>query len=88
VAFSPEPTFIQITSHLDGAVVNAQQVELVGTAPAGAVVSVDDTILIVGPDGQFKVTVTLEEGPNMIEIVASLASGEQAYLLFSLFYEP
>ncbi|MEW5940320.1 MAG: hypothetical protein AB1750_11695 [Chloroflexota bacterium] len=86
--FSPAPSFIQILSPLDGSVVNTQQVEIVGAAPVGAVVSVNDAILIVGADGQFKAVVALEEGPNVIEIIASLASGEQTYLLFSLFYEP
>jgi hypothetical protein len=78
---------LQILSPLDGAVVSTSQVEIVGTAPAGAVVSVNDDILIVGSDGQFKSTVTLEEGPNVIEIIANDASGNQVYLLLSVFYE-
>ena len=78
---------LQILSPLDGAVVNTPQVEIVGLAPAGAVVSVNDDILIVGSDGKFKSTVTLEEGPNVIEIIASDASGNEAYLLLSVFYE-
>jgi hypothetical protein len=86
--FTPEPTLIQILSPLDGAVVNTPQVEIVGTAPIGAVVSVDDAILIVGSDGQFKITVTLVEGPNVIEIIASEASGNQGYALLGIFYEP
>jgi hypothetical protein len=61
--------------------------EIVGQAPAGAVVSINDDILIVGSDGQFKSTVSLEEGPNVIEIIASDASGNEAYLLLSVFYE-
>jgi hypothetical protein len=79
---------IQIISPLDGAVVNTAQVEIVGSAPAGAVISVNDTILIVGSDGQFQATVTLDEGPNVIEIIGSDAAGDQGYVLLSLFYEP
>mgnify|MGYP002814635094 CR=1 FL=1 len=78
---------LKILSPLDGAVVNTSQVEIVGQAPAGAVVSINDDILIVGSDGQFKSTVSLEEGPNVIEIIASDASGNEAYLLLSVFYE-
>ena len=79
---------IQILSPLDGAVVNTPQVEIVGLTSAGAVVSVNDDILIVGSDGQFKIVVALDEGPNVVEIIASDAAGNEGYILLSVFYEP
>ena len=77
-----------ILSPLDGSVVNTSIVEVVGEAPAGAVISIGDDILIVGADGRFKHIVSLQEGPNVIEILASDASGNEAYLMLSIFYEP
>jgi len=77
-----------ILSPLDGAVVNTSIVEIVGEAPAGSVVSIGDDILIVGADGVFKHIVSLEEGPNVIEIIASDANGNQAFVLLGVFYEP
>lgn len=77
-----------VLSPLDGEVVNTPQVEIIGSAAAGSVLSVNDEILIVGADGQFKVIVMLEEGPNLIEIVASDGLGNTAYLPLSIFYEP
>ena len=43
---------------------------------------------IVGADGVFKHIVTLEEGPNVIEILASDASGNESFFLLAIFYEP
>ncbi len=79
---------LQVLSPQDGAIVNTQQVTVTGTASPGAVVSVNDDILVVGPDGQFHDTVTLDEGPNVIEIVASNTSGSETSLELAVTYEP
>lgn len=77
-----------ILSPLDGAVVNTSIIEIVGEAPAGSVISIGDDILIVGAEGTFKHIVSLQEGPNVIEILASDASGNESYVLLAIFYEP
>ena len=77
-----------ILSPLDGAVVNTPNVEIAGQAPAGSVISIGDDLLIVGPDGLFKQVVTLEEGPNVIEIIASDSNGNESFVLLGIFYEP
>ena len=79
---------LRIVSPLDGTVVNTSIVEIVGEAPVGSIVSIGDDILIVGADGIFKHIVTLEEGPNVIEILASDASGNESFVLLAIFYEP
>jgi hypothetical protein len=63
-------------------------VDVTGSAPAGAVVSIDDEILIVGSDQQFKTTVMLDEGPNLIEVIASDESGNELSVLLTVTYEP
>jgi hypothetical protein len=80
--------WLQIISPLDEAVVDTPQVDVLGSAPAGAVVSVNDEILIVGSDSQFKVTVLLEDGPNLIEIIASDDAGNELSTLLTVTYEP
>jgi glucodextranase-like protein len=99
VAVEASPTFesasavtgnvwLKVTSPQDGDTVSTSQVDVIGSAPAGTVVSVDEDILIVGEAGQFKSTVSLEEGPNLIEIIASDENGNETSLEFTVVYEP
>jgi len=88
---APEPSgilWLQVLSPQDEAVVNTPQVDVTGSAPAGAVISINDEILIVGDDGQFKTTVSLDEGPNLIEIIASDNNGNETSLILAVTYEP
>jgi|SRR6266487_4326324 len=78
---------LQILSPQDEAVVNTPQVDVIGSAPVGAVVTVNDEILIVGADGRFQTTLSLEEGPNLIEIVASDENGNERSLMLTITYE-
>ena len=80
--------WLQIISPLDEAVVDTPEVDVLGSAPAGAVVSVNDEIRIVGSDSHFKVTVPLEDGPNLIEIIASDENGNELSTLLTVTYEP
>jgi len=80
--------WLQVLSPQDEAVVNTPQVDVTGSAPAGAVISINDEILIVGDDGQFKTTISLDEGPNLIEIVASDDNGNETSLSLAVTYEP
>ena len=79
---------LRILSPADGAVVNTSSVEIVGEAPVGSVISIGDDILIVGADGTFKYIVSLEEGPNVIEVLASDSAGNESFVLLGIFYEP
>ena len=88
---APEPSgtlWLQVLSPQDEAVVNTPQVDVIGSAPAGAVISANDEILIVGDDEQFKTTVSLDEGPNLIEIIASDDNGNEISLILTIIYEP
>jgi Glucodextranase, domain B len=78
----------QVTSPLDGDIVNIPQVDVIGSAPSGTVVSVNDDIIVVGENGQFKSIVVLDEGPNLIEIVASDDNGNETDLELTVVYEP
>ncbi|MBI3740010.1 MAG: hypothetical protein HY258_13265 [Chloroflexi bacterium] len=82
------PVSIRVDTPQDGAVVNTPQIEVSGMASAGAVVTVNDNIIIVGADGQFKTTIALDEGPNLIEIIASNDSGSETSVELTVTYEP
>ena len=79
---------LTIRQPLDESVVNTGQVEVIGAAPPDTVVTVNDEILIVGPEQEFKVSIPLEEGPNLIEIVASDINGNEIDQLLTVYYEP
>jgi hypothetical protein len=59
-----------------------------GDAPPETVVTVTDDILVVGADGKFESDVALEEGPNVIEIVASDLEGNEVTFIVTVTYEP
>ena len=80
--------WLQVASPLDEAMVDAPQVDVLGSALAGAVISVNDEILLVGADEQFRAVVLLEEGPNLIEVLASDENGNEVSALLTITYEP
>lgn len=93
VSDNPIPTtsqilFLTILQPLDEAVTSTGQVEVIGMAPPDTVITVNDEILIVGLEQEFKVSILLEEGPNLIEIVASDANGNETSQFLTVFYEP
>ncbi len=62
--------------------------EVVGRTRVDAVVTINDTIVEPDIDGRFSLTVDLETGPNIIEVVASVASGDQEDLVLVAIYIP
>ena len=80
--------WLQVLSPQDEDTVNTPQVDVIGSAPAGTVISINDDILIVGADAKFKSTQILDEGLNLIEIVASDDSGNETSLELTVTYEP
>ena len=82
------PLSLQVLEPVDGSVVDIPQTQVVGTTSPGAVVTVNDEILLTGGDGAFQTTVTLEEGLNLIEVVASDQSGEEVFANVTVTFAP
>lgn len=82
------PVALQVLSPQDGDVVDVPQITVSGLASPGAVVTVDDQILLAGPDGTFQAEVALDEGPNLIEVIASNDSGSESTVDMTVVYEP
>ena len=78
---TPVSLFLEIAEPEEESVVSASSITVSGSTAPGAVVSVlvGDTIdmVDVGEAGNFTVTVGLEEGPNVIEIIASDWKGNE-----------
>ena len=77
-----------ITAPADETVVSVPQVDVIGQAPPEAVISVNDSVVVVGPSGHFSATVPLQDGPNELEILVSDADGNQASTRLIVTYVP
>ncbi len=69
-------------------IIEEQTIDVVGRTRVDAVVTVNYTLTEPDSGGQFTSTVELEEGPNIIEVIASVASGEQEELILVVIYVP
>ena len=81
--------FLHIAEPVDGeAIVTTNTFDVVGRTSVDALVSVNDLFPEVAVDGTFTVTVSLEEGPNIVEVVASTGAGDEASEVLLIIYEP
>jgi hypothetical protein len=91
VANTPTPssvfTLTLETPH-DGETLHVSPVSVIGQTLPGAVVSVNDVVSIANPQGRFNVSVPLQEGPNVLEVIASDAAGEQVFVILTVLYQP
>ena len=93
----PSPTPVATEAELFLQLVNPEEleviteessIEVVGRTRVDAVVTINDTLVEPNSDGLFSLAVDVEEGPNIIEIIASIASGEQTDLVLVVIYIP
>ncbi len=82
------PLLLRVLSPQDGAVVGTAQIQVNGLATPGEVVTVNDNIILVGADGQFQTTVSLDQGPNLIEVIASNNTGNETNVELTVTYQP
>ena len=95
---TPTPTsasialFLEIVEPENESTVSTESIIVSGSTIPGAVVSisVDDDIEIADVDeqGNFSATVTLAEGPNYIEVLASDQEGNEEYSTLVVIYSP
>ena len=80
--------WVRLFAPQDQMTVKTAQVDVRGQAPEETTVTVNDDILVVGPDQSFQSTVSLNAGPNPIEIVASDMSGNEVSFTLTVTYQP
>jgi bacillopeptidase F len=82
----PAGLFLKVSEPLDESVVTASPVGVSGTTIPNAVVSVNGEIVEVDEQGNFTTMVTLEEGPNIIEVIASDLEGNEVSTILAIIY--
>jgi uncharacterized protein YfaP (DUF2135 family) len=80
--------FLDVTEPQDETTVTVSPVRVRGTTISDAVVSVNGEIAEVDAQGKFTTMVALEDGPNIIEVVASDLEGNEASKTLVIFYIP
>ncbi len=92
---TPEPTptpkpefFLTVTQPADDSIINADKVEVRGRTTRGAIVSVNGELAEVDEEGNFTMMVVLEEGPNIIEVIASDLEGNEDGRTLVIIYVP
>lgn len=91
VVFSVEPTAglpLTLLYPSDGLEVSEPSVPVVGLSALDAVVGINEIPTEVNELGIFSSTVILEEGPNLIEVVAADLSGNVRFQTVVVFYTP
>ena len=81
------PLHVTIASPADETVVAVPQVDVAGQAPRDTVITINDAIVVVGANGQFSVTVPLQDGPNELDVLASDPDGNQVSATLFVTYE-
>ena len=85
---TPPPTFkIEVEAPRDGETTTASPLLVTGVTAPNAVVSVNDEVGFADASGRFSITVPLELGPNVLEVIASQANGEQVFAIVTVLYQ-
>ena len=82
----PQPFFLIVTQPEDQSFVTHPTIPLIGRTTAGTVVTVKGVAVPVDISGVFSTTITLEPGPNLIEVQGTSADGEQLSALVAIIY--
>jgi hypothetical protein len=85
---TPDGFFLLVSHPQDESVVDRSPLEVHGITVVEGVVTVNGQVVDVGPQGQFTSSVILEEGPNIIEVVASDFDGNEEALALAVIYIP
>lgn len=72
----------------DMMVVSMSDFTLVGQAPQGTVISVNEDFTLVGADQTFSFSLKLQEGHNLLEINASNPAGQEVSAIFVVIFDP
>ncbi|MDD4984971.1 MAG: hypothetical protein PHQ43_04160 [Dehalococcoidales bacterium] len=79
---------LEINEPADEAVVDLSRITVSGNTAADAVVSINGIIADVDATGNFSEFVSLDPGPNLIEVLASDFYGNSASVLITVIYSP
>lgn len=90
-AVSPPPAqgfFLEVTEPQDESVVSTSPIRVSGSTSPGAEVSINGELIDVDEQGNFAAMVQLEEGPNVIEVIATDYDGNEESCILAVIYTP
>jgi len=82
------PLFLTILEPADESVVELSTITIRGKTLADAVVSVNGELTDVDSNGNFSLQVTLEEGPNVFDIIATDEDGNEVDAQLTVSFSP
>lgn len=80
--------WVRLDYPADGTIVNTPQVIFQGAAPPETVISINEEILLTSQDGHFQTILSLDEGANLVEFIASDLQGNELDTILTIYYEP
>ena len=88
LALPPLPLFLIVTDPEDQTIVSKSPVRVAGRTTPDAVVSVNGVSLPLDSLGVFESTVALQDGPNIIDVVATGPEGDVLDSVLAIIYRP
>ena len=85
---SPAGLFLKVTEPQNETVINANPVRVSGSTLPDVEVSVNGELIDIDEQGSFSVMVELEEGPNIIEVIATDNKGNEDSYILAVIYTP
>jgi hypothetical protein len=82
------PLPLSLTTPRDGETVGTSPLPVSGVTAPNAIVSVNDVVSLANAEGRFDLLVPLQAGPNVLEVIASGANGQQAFVIVTVMYQP
>lgn len=79
---------LAVETPLDGETLRASPWLVIGRTQPGALVSVNDVVGFANEEGRFALAIALQEGVNVLEILASNTAGEQVFRILTVVYQP
>ncbi|OGM31054.1 hypothetical protein A2630_00060 [Candidatus Woesebacteria bacterium RIFCSPHIGHO2_01_FULL_44_10] len=91
VVYDDKEPLIEISSPSDGQTFSgsaSQRIEIKGTTETEATVKVNDRIAIIDSEGNFSLSISLIEGQNTLELIATDPAGNKATKSLTVNYSP
>jgi hypothetical protein len=79
---------VRLLAPHDGEIFEAADILVIGEARPGIVLSVNDSLAVADAQGKFSIPIHLEEGTNLLEIIASNEGGDQISATLVVSYLP
>lgn len=84
----PQPFFLMVTQPEDQSVVSQSPIMLAGRTSAGSVLSVNGVSVPVDSLGIYSIQITLDAGPNIIDVLATSGDGDVLSAVIAVIYRP